>query len=75
MRRTLVEAALEVLNEGDPVVKAQLGEEIANQWLQGQIPMPYYYSQTEEQQQQQAPDRPARLPTVSTTTTTSSTFS
>lgn len=32
---TLVEAALRVLNTADPFEKARLGDQVADQWLQG----------------------------------------
>lgn len=58
---TLVEAALRVLNTPDPVEKAKLGDEIANNWLQGLISYPYHPSQPDFI----LPDRPARLTNVS----------
>ncbi|KAL8193138.1 hypothetical protein R6Q57_027042 [Mikania cordata] len=57
---TLVEAALRVLNTPDPVEKAKLGDQIANNWLQGLIPTPYNASQPDCI----VPDRPARLTNV-----------
>ncbi|KAI3721840.1 hypothetical protein L2E82_32859 [Cichorium intybus] len=57
---TLVEAALRVLNTADPVEKAKLGDQIANNWLQGAIANPYYPSQSDFT----VPDRPARLSNV-----------
>ncbi|CAH1438089.1 unnamed protein product [Lactuca virosa] len=57
---TLVEAALRVLNTADPVEKAKLGDEIANNWLQGVIANPYHPSQPDII----VPDRPARLSNV-----------
>ncbi|KAD7479968.1 hypothetical protein E3N88_03104 [Mikania micrantha] len=57
---TLVEAALRVLNTPDPVEKAKLGDQIANNWLQGLIPTPYNASQPDCI----VPDRPARLANV-----------
>ena len=58
---TLVEAALRVLNTADPVEKAKLGDQIANNWLQGVIANPYNPSQPDLI----VPDRPARLSNVS----------
>lgn len=58
---TLVEAALRVLNTPDPVEKAKLGDQIANNWLQGLISNPYNPSQPDLI----VPDRPARLTNVS----------
>ncbi|KAL4576784.1 hypothetical protein LXL04_012883 [Taraxacum kok-saghyz] len=57
---TLVEAALRVLNTADPVEKAKLGDQIANNWLQGVIADPYHPSQPDLI----VPDRPARLSNV-----------
>ncbi|KVI09654.1 uncharacterized protein LOC112522239 [Cynara cardunculus var. scolymus] len=57
---TLVEAALRVLNTPDPVDKARLGDQIANNWLQGLILHPYHPSQPDIA----VPDRPARLANV-----------
>ncbi|KAI3748547.1 hypothetical protein L6452_11688 [Arctium lappa] len=57
---TLVEAALRVLNTADPVEKARLGDQIANNWLQGLIVNPYNPSQPDIV----VPDRPARLANV-----------
>ncbi|KAI3793504.1 hypothetical protein L1987_36123 [Smallanthus sonchifolius] len=57
---TLVEAALRVLNTPDPVEKAKLGDQIANNWLQGLISNPYNPSQPDLI----VPDRPARLTNV-----------
>ncbi|KAI3520391.1 hypothetical protein L1887_09783 [Cichorium endivia] len=57
---TLVEAALRVLNTADPVEKAKLGDQIANNWLQGAIANPYHPSQSDFT----VPDRPARLSNV-----------
>ncbi|CAI9091245.1 OLC1v1026213C1 [Oldenlandia corymbosa var. corymbosa] len=56
---TLVEAALRVLNTGDPFEKARLGDQVANQWLQGLIAQPY-----DSSQELTVPDRPARLNNV-----------
>ncbi|XP_062175314.1 uncharacterized protein LOC133880374 isoform X3 [Alnus glutinosa] len=53
---TLVEAALRVLNTADPFEKAQLGDSVASQWLQGAITQPYDPSLALP-----IPDRPARL--------------
>lgn len=58
---TLVEAALRVLNTADPVEKAKIGDEIANNWLHGLISYPYHPSQPDFI----LPDRPARLTNVS----------
>lgn len=58
---TLVEAALRVLNTPDPVEKAKLGDQIANNWLQGLISNSYSPSQPDII----VPDRPARLTNVS----------
>ncbi|KAF5770615.1 putative Ferritin-like superfamily [Helianthus annuus] len=57
---TLVEAALRVLNTPDPVEKAKLGDQIANNWLQGLILDSYTPSQPDFI----VPDRPARLTNV-----------
>ncbi|PWA42786.1 Ferritin/ribonucleotide reductase-like protein [Artemisia annua] len=57
---TLVESALRVLNTSDPVQKAKLGDQIANNWLNGLIPDPYHSSQPDLN----VPDRPARLTNV-----------
>ncbi|KAK9061314.1 hypothetical protein SSX86_018494 [Deinandra increscens subsp. villosa] len=57
---TLVEAALRVLNTPDPVEKAKLGDQIANNWLQALILSPYNPSQPDLI----VPDRPARLTNV-----------
>ncbi|KAM0023217.1 putative Ferritin-like superfamily [Helianthus debilis subsp. tardiflorus] len=57
---TLVEAALRVLNTPDPVEKAKLGDQIANNWLQGLILDSYTPSQPDFM----VPDRPARLTNV-----------
>lgn len=56
---TLVEAALRVLNTADPFEKAQLGDSVAAQWLQGSITRPYDLSIDLP-----VPDRPARLSNV-----------
>ncbi|KAJ6824258.1 uncharacterized protein M6B38_103085 [Iris pallida] len=66
--RRLVEAALEVLNEPDPLLKAQLGEAAAARWIE---------EEEEEEEEEEVegeidinhhlplvPDRPARLSTV-----------
>lgn len=53
--KTLVEAALKVLNTADPFEKAKLGDAVANQWLQGFISQPYHPSVDLD-----VPDRPAR---------------
>lgn len=58
---TLVEAALRVLTTADPFEKARLGDQVANQWLQGPITLPYHPSQDFA-----VPDRPARLTNVGT---------
>ncbi|KAJ0657604.1 putative Ferritin-like superfamily [Helianthus annuus] len=58
---TLVEGALRVLNTPDPVEKAKLGDQIANNWLQGLILDSYTPSQPDFM----VPDRPARLTNVS----------
>ncbi|XP_076957312.1 uncharacterized protein LOC143632769 [Bidens hawaiensis] len=57
---TLVEAALRVLNTPDPVDKAKLGDQVANNWLQGLITNPYDHSHPDLI----VPDRPARLTNV-----------
>lgn len=57
---TLVEAALRVLNTPDPVEKAKLGDQIANNWLNGLISSPYNSSHPDFI----VPDRPARLTNV-----------
>lgn len=54
-----MEAALRVLNTADPFEKARLGDEVANQWLQGDILLPYDASVDIK-----VPDRPARLANV-----------
>ncbi|KAG8380591.1 hypothetical protein BUALT_Bualt06G0031400 [Buddleja alternifolia] len=59
VEETLVEAALRVLNTADPFVKARLGDEVANKWLQGHIDLPYDASMVIH-----VPDRPARLADV-----------
>ncbi|XP_057470916.1 uncharacterized protein LOC130759738 isoform X2 [Actinidia eriantha] len=56
---TLVAAALRVLNTGDPVEKARLGNQVATKWLQGDITHPYHPSL-----HLSVPDRPARLANV-----------
>jgi hypothetical protein len=56
---TLVEAALRVLNTADPSEKAQLGDSVASQWLQGAITQPYDPSLALP-----VPDRPTRLSNV-----------
>ncbi|KAG9455010.1 hypothetical protein H6P81_007914 [Aristolochia fimbriata] len=53
--RTLVEAALEVLNAADPVEKARLGEAAALDWSQGVISVTYH-----ESADLPVPDRPAQ---------------
>lgn len=58
---TLVEAALRVLTTADPFEKARLGDQVANQWLQGLISLTYHPSQDFA-----VPDRPARLTNVGT---------
>ncbi|KAJ4766569.1 hypothetical protein LUZ62_031855 [Rhynchospora pubera] len=57
---TLVEAALRILNEADPVQKARLGEDTGRRWLDGSISLAYRPSDPLPQ----VPDRPARLSTV-----------
>lgn len=60
---TLEVAALKVLNEGDPWVKAQYGEMAARLWLDGSIALAYDACTL---QLLPVPDRPARLPIVTT---------
>ncbi|XP_031500875.1 uncharacterized protein LOC116264671 [Nymphaea colorata] len=57
--RTLVEAALRILNAEDPWVKASLGEATAKQWFDGLISRPYDPSVNLP-----VPERPARLSNV-----------
>lgn len=57
---TLVEAALRVLNEPDPVEKARLGEDAGRRWLDGSISLAYRPSDPIPT----PPDRPARLSKV-----------
>lgn len=57
---TLVEAALRVLNTGDPFEKAKLGDLVASKWQQGSIFQAYNPSLDFP-----VPDRPARLANVS----------
>lgn len=57
---TLVEAALRVLNEPDPVEKARLGEDAGRRWLDGSISLAYRPSDP----MPTPPDRPARLSKV-----------
>lgn len=56
---TLVEAALRVLNTGDPFEKAKLGDLVASKWQQGSIVQAYNPSLDFP-----VPDRPARLANV-----------
>ena len=58
---TLVEAALNVLNEADPLKKASAGEAAATSWLQGNIPRAYSDA---DSGLLSVPDRPARLSNV-----------
>lgn len=54
--KTLVEAAVRVLNTTDPFEEAQLGDSVANAWLDGSITRPY-----DSQVDLPVPDRPERL--------------
>ncbi|KAL8538765.1 hypothetical protein ACS0TY_000683 [Phlomoides rotata] len=56
---TLVEAALRVLNTGDPFEKARVGDEVANKWLNGDIRITY-----DAAMDIPVPDRPSRLTNV-----------
>lgn len=59
---TLVEAALRILNEPDPVEKARLGEDTGRRWLDGSISLAYPTSHSDPVPT--PPDRPARLSKV-----------
>ncbi|KAJ3671352.1 hypothetical protein LUZ60_007431 [Juncus effusus] len=57
---TLVEVALRVLNEPDPVEKARLGEETARRWFDGSISVAY----RSDHHLPSPPVRPARLSNI-----------
>lgn len=59
VEESLVESALRVLNTADPFEKARLGDEIANEWLNGRIAAAYVADVDIP-----VPDRPARLDDV-----------
>ncbi|XP_078438865.1 3-oxoacyl-acyl-carrier synthase-like protein (Protein of unknown function DUF455) [Wolffia australiana] len=59
--QTLVEAALQVLNEADPFRKAKAGQAAAAAWLQGSISTAFSDPLSGHLL---VPDRPARLPTM-----------
>ncbi|KAJ6805260.1 uncharacterized protein M6B38_178990 [Iris pallida] len=63
-KRWLVEAALEVLNEPDPVLKAQLGEAAAVRWIEEEEEEEVEGEIGINHQLPLVPDRPSRLSTV-----------